>query len=197
MHRRNTVVHIDDSSDSDSDIYSDSDRESCSDSADSSPESPKIKYSGPDEYLSEMIKFFDLDSSPGVGWDDIAGLHEAKRLLKEVVVLPRLIPEYFKGIRRPWRGALLYGPPGTAKTLLAKAIATEGGTKFFHVTSASLASKWYGESGTSNNACPEIGRPGLGYCSPGSNMRGFRHRLAVLLPEKRRLNHLLSNIIQG
>ncbi|KAL6582808.1 hypothetical protein OROMI_004886 [Orobanche minor] len=96
MHRRIIVVQIDDSSDSDSDSYSDSDRESCSDSADSSHEPPKIKYSGPDEYLSEMIKFYALDSSPGVGWDDIAGLHEAKRLLKEVVVLPRLIPEYLR-----------------------------------------------------------------------------------------------------
>lgn len=51
---------------------------------------------------------------------DIAKLEDAKRLLQEAVVLPMLIPDYFRGIRRPWAGVCLYGPPGTGKTLLAK-----------------------------------------------------------------------------
>lgn len=42
-----------------------------------------------------------LDTSPGVTWDDIAGLAEAKRLLQENVILPLILPEYFQGIRRP------------------------------------------------------------------------------------------------
>ena len=94
-----------------------------------------------------MIEREVLQRKPNVQWQSIAGLKEAKSLLQEVVVLPNIVPEFFKGIRRPWKGVLLVGPPGTGKTLLAKAVATECKSKsFFNVTSSTLTSKYRGES---------------------------------------------------
>eukprot|EP00026_Physarum_polycephalum_P016241 Phypoly_transcript_17110.p1 GENE.Phypoly_transcript_17110~~Phypoly_transcript_17110.p1 ORF type:complete len:172 (+),score=25.61 Phypoly_transcript_17110:308-823(+) len=68
-----------------------------------------------DKELIEMVERDVLDANPQVRWDDIAGLKDPKRLLEEAVVLPLWIPDYFKGIRRPWKGVLMFGPPGTGK----------------------------------------------------------------------------------
>ena len=84
---------------------------------------------------------------PDVGWDDIGGLDEAKRALREGVELPLKHPEAFERIGiRPAKGFLLFGPPGTGKTLLAKAVARESDANFIAAKSSDLLSKWYGES---------------------------------------------------
>ncbi|XP_015575026.1 katanin p60 ATPase-containing subunit A-like 2 isoform X2 [Ricinus communis] len=84
--------------------------------------------------------------NPDVKWESIKGLENAKRLLKEAVVMPIKYPKYFTGLLSPWKGILLFGPPGTGKTMLAKAVATECKTTFFNISASSVVSKWRGDS---------------------------------------------------
>ncbi|MEM0115511.1 MAG: CDC48 family AAA ATPase [Fervidicoccaceae archaeon] len=84
---------------------------------------------------------------PNVRWSDIGGLEEAKQQLREAVEWPLKYPESFRrlGIRPP-KGILLFGPPGTGKTMLAKAAATESEANFIAVRGPEILSKWVGES---------------------------------------------------
>jgi len=96
---------------------------------------------------------------PNVKWDDVAGLDNAKSLLKEAVILPVKYPQLFTGNRKPWAGILLYGPPGTGKSYLAKAVATESGAScFLSVSSSDLVSKFQGESERLVKALFEVAR---------------------------------------
>ena len=84
---------------------------------------------------------------PDVKWDDVGGLDEAKQELQEAVEWPLKYPDTFQklGVRPP-KGTLLYGVPGTGKTLLAKAVAHESEANFISIKGPELLSKWVGES---------------------------------------------------
>ncbi|HDD70683.1 MAG TPA: AAA family ATPase, partial [Candidatus Woesearchaeota archaeon] len=84
---------------------------------------------------------------PNVKWDSVGGLENVKQELKEAVEWPLKKPDSFKrlGVRPPM-GILLYGAPGTGKTLLAKAVANESNANFISVKGPELLSKWVGES---------------------------------------------------
>ena len=88
-----------------------------------------------------------LVETPSTKWDDIGGIDEVKRDLKEAVEWPLKFPDSFTrmGIKPP-KGVLLYGPPGTGKTLLAKAVANESEANFIQVKGPSLLSMWVGKS---------------------------------------------------
>ena len=84
---------------------------------------------------------------PRVTWADVGGLEEVKRQLHEALELPMEDPESFTrmGIRPP-KGVLLFGAPGTGKTLLARAVATESKANFISIKGPEIMSKWVGES---------------------------------------------------
>lgn len=84
---------------------------------------------------------------PNVTWEDVGGLEDTRRQLREGIELPLTNPEAFQRLGiRPAKGFLLFGPPGTGKTLMAKAVAREANANFIATKSSDLLSKWYGES---------------------------------------------------
>ena len=97
------------------------------------------------EIRSEPAK--ELRDVPTVNYDDIGGLGEEIKKIREMVELPLRHPELFErlGIEPP-KGVLLTGPPGTGKTLLAKAVANESDANFFYLGGPEIVSKYVGES---------------------------------------------------
>ena len=99
------------------------------------------------ELLPQATKAMDEDKIPEVTYEDLGGLHEEIKKVREMIELPLKHPELFErlGIEPP-KGILLHGPPGTGKTLLAKAVANESGAKFLVMNGPECMSKFYGES---------------------------------------------------
>ncbi len=95
----------------------------------------------------EPIKREDEEKADGVGYDDIGGCRKQLAQIREMIELPLRHPNLFKNLGiKPPRGVLLYGPPGSGKTLLARAIANETGAFFFLINGPEIMSKMAGEA---------------------------------------------------
>src|SRR5918994_5251209 len=98
----------------------------------------------PKESLGEEFDSLIMKEKPNISWDDVVGLDDAKRAIRESIVYPTKRSDLFP---LGWpRGLLLYGPPGCGKTLLAAAAAAEIDGYFINVDAAAMMSKWLGEA---------------------------------------------------
>ena len=101
------------------------------------------------EILPQLPSSLKLEEKaiPTVTYEDIGGMRDVVKKVREMIELPLRHPELFErlGIEPP-KGVLLYGPPGCGKTLLARAVANESGAHFISISGPEVTSKWYGES---------------------------------------------------
>ena len=107
---------------------------------------PKSLHDKEEDEMDQKIESEIMVKNPKVKFNDIIGMKDMKQTLYEIIVVPTIRPDFFTGIRKPQRGILLFGPPGTGKTMIAKAIASECNSTFFNISASSLTSKWVGES---------------------------------------------------
>jgi len=104
----------------------------------------EASYGSEQEPQKDQIDNLIIRELPNVHWNEIVGLEEAKRAIRQAIVYPSLRPNLFP---LGWpRGILLFGPPGCGKTLLAAAVANEIKATFISVDAASVMSKWLGEA---------------------------------------------------
>jgi proteasome regulatory subunit len=99
-----------------------------------------------DRSVDVRAKTMELIEAPDISYDQVGGLEEQIKEIRETVELPLTSPELFAEIGiEPPRGVLLYGLPGTGKTMLAKAVAHESKATFIHMSGSELVHKFIGE----------------------------------------------------
>lgn len=95
----------------------------------------------------EPIKREDEEKLDEIGYDDIGGCRKQMAQIREMIELPLRHPQLFKNLGvKPPKGVLLYGPPGSGKTLIARAVANETGAFFFLINGPEIMSKMAGEA---------------------------------------------------
>ena len=120
-------------------IITDADMDGNREHSDSLEDSKKVSESSRADFGELLLK-----EKPDVSWEEVVGLDDAKRAIKESIVYPTKRPDLFP---LGWpRGILLYGPPGCGKTLLAAAAAAEIEGYFINVDASAMMSKWLGEA---------------------------------------------------
>ncbi|MFA5887285.1 MAG: CDC48 family AAA ATPase [Candidatus Nanoarchaeia archaeon] len=116
---------------------------------DTNPKSPIIISENTKVQVRPQLEDKDISEEKvaGITYEDIGGLDEELKKVREMVELPLKHPELFErlGVQPP-KGVLLHGPPGTGKTLLAKAVATEADAKFYSINGPEITSKFVGEA---------------------------------------------------
>lgn len=98
--------------------------------------------------MAEIVCRDLIQKDYGYTWDSVRGADSAKGVLYEGVIVPLEYPELFSTNVKSWKSVLMHGPPGTGKTMLAKALCSEvkGKFAFFNVAASTVTSKWRGES---------------------------------------------------
>jgi transitional endoplasmic reticulum ATPase len=115
--------------------------------AETNPKQPVIITDTTEIILNPEAMPVEEESVPEISYEDIGGLEEEVKKIREMVELPLKHPEIFQrlGVEAP-KGVLLHGPPGTGKTLLAKAVASETNSHFIVINGPEIMSKYYGQS---------------------------------------------------